>query len=535
MTVTATNRKNQFATNGVTTEFAFTFKITDIAQVNALTTLDGVDTPYTNFTVVENISTEGGILTTNDVLSGVDLLVFRDTSLTQQLDYSPGGRFPANSHEQAMDKLTIQNQDQQEEIGRSVKVGISSSTNVTIGPLVDGEILTSEGAEIKSSGTPISGINDAIADAEEATANANAAAINAGWDLSLGDFAVGKTITKNNQLLRYEDGLYRTSEPLPYTTDGATPDSDTGTWLVVSDGVLTGIARGLNVTNPKVVYGSVGVLLPLIVGYIHNPIDQITWVKPDAVGDGETIVSVVGDQLATNVTTYTMVASAPADESYVNEQISAVPAYNHLVLTASQTYTAPSGVKAIKVTLVGGGGGGGGVDGSDVGAGAASGGGGGGAAIKVVADPTGNYAVVIGAAGAGAASGDFDGGSGGTSTFTGASAAMTATGGGGGLGLTAFLARDVDGVDGGNGTGGDISVSGGDSPPTYAQDQRICSSGHGGSSYLAGMRRSEDSQQDGLDGHPNGGGGSGGTSVQVNTNHGGGNGSAGVCIIEEFF
>lgn len=159
MTVTATNRKNQFTTNGVTVDFAFNFAITDIQQVFALTILNDVETEYTNFTIVESISEEGGTLTTGDILDGVDLLVFRDTSLTQQVNYVNGGRFPANSHEQALDKLTLQSQDQQEEIDRSLKSSISDELPFQLGTLEEGKLLAVVGDLIET-------VDASISDAE---------------------------------------------------------------------------------------------------------------------------------------------------------------------------------------------------------------------------------------------------------------------------------------------------------------------------------------------------------------------------------
>lgn len=153
MTVTATNRKNNFITNGVTVDFTFTFAITNIQQVNAITILNGVETPYTNFTVVQSPSTEGGTLTTNDVLDGVELLIYRDTSLTQQVDYQDGGRFPADSHEQALDKLTLQNQDQQDDLNRSLKTKIGDDSNYEVGNLESGKLVQVVGNELTTNGS----------------------------------------------------------------------------------------------------------------------------------------------------------------------------------------------------------------------------------------------------------------------------------------------------------------------------------------------------------------------------------------------
>jgi hypothetical protein len=64
--------------------------------------------------------------------------------------------------------------------------------------------------------------------------NGNTAIANIGWDVALGDFAVGKIITLSNQVLTYNGHWYKTTETLPYTTDGTTPTLDSGEWLLVS-------------------------------------------------------------------------------------------------------------------------------------------------------------------------------------------------------------------------------------------------------------------------------------------------------------
>lgn len=136
MTVTTEKRKDKYTTNGTTVDFAFTFAVTSSDQVFALTVdIDGNETDYTNFTLV--LEEVGGTLTTGDVLNNVDLLIYRDTPLTQEVDYQNGGRFPANSHEQALDKLTLQNQDQQEELSRTVKSNIGTDDPISLEELQD--------------------------------------------------------------------------------------------------------------------------------------------------------------------------------------------------------------------------------------------------------------------------------------------------------------------------------------------------------------------------------------------------------------
>jgi len=150
MTVAALNRKNSFTTNGVTVDFGFTFAVTSSEQIFALTVdSEDIETPYLDFTVALNVG-EGGTLTTNTVLNNVNLVVYRDTPFTQNVDYLDGGRFPAESHEQALDKLTLQNQDQQEELSRALKSQISLDQAFELGALEDGKLMGVNGTLIQT-------------------------------------------------------------------------------------------------------------------------------------------------------------------------------------------------------------------------------------------------------------------------------------------------------------------------------------------------------------------------------------------------
>ena len=61
-----------------------------------------------------------------NVLAGEKLTVYRVSQIIQDKDYPRTGAFPAATHEGALDYLTMQNQEQQEEIARSLKVPIST-------------------------------------------------------------------------------------------------------------------------------------------------------------------------------------------------------------------------------------------------------------------------------------------------------------------------------------------------------------------------------------------------------------------------
>ena len=121
------------------------------------------------------------------------------------------------------------------------------------------------------------------------------------------------------------------------------------------------------------------------------------------------------------------------------------------VFTANGTFTIPTGITRIKMTIVGGGGGGGSGTGGCCGK-PGSGGGGGGAAIKWLTGltPGNTLAVTVGAAGA------INGGTGGTSSVASGTQSITtvsATGGSGG-------ANNAIGGAGGLGSSGDLNIGG---------------------------------------------------------------------------
>ena len=64
------------------------------------------------------------------------VVLLRNTNLTQEVDYIENDAFPAETHEAAIDKLTLQIQEAQEEINRSIKLSRTNtitSTEFTVG------------------------------------------------------------------------------------------------------------------------------------------------------------------------------------------------------------------------------------------------------------------------------------------------------------------------------------------------------------------------------------------------------------------
>ena len=125
--------------------------------------------------------------------------------------------------------------------------------------------------------------------------------------------------------------------------------------------------------------------------------------------------------------------------------------------TANGSFTPPAGCDEIYIEAIGGGGGGGNADqpSSSIlssNARVGTGGGGGGYARKHVANPSGNYTIIIGAGGAAAQAG-------GNTTVTGTGCNISANGGGAGTNSSNFSGNNVNTSGaGGTATGGDVAL-----------------------------------------------------------------------------
>lgn len=219
------------------------------------------------------------------------------------------------------------------------------------------------------------------------------------------------------------------------------------------------------------------------------------------------------------------------------------PAYflkNITVLTSgtNATYTTPTGVRALKVTAVGGGGGGGGADGAGASTYAASSAGaGGGWAEALITSVAASYTYTVGAAGAGAAAGNFNGAAGSTSEFknAGATVVISATGGAGGLGDLGAASAGSSGVMGGigslTGVTGIVAAGVSSNYSRVSSSTYVSFSQSGGSKFGGGQVP----LQPGGAARVYGEGGGATYAGAVTTNYAGGNGYQGVIIIEEYY
>ena len=144
MTISSTTTKNSYSGNGSTTVFAYGFYIpasTDIQVIvrssTGTETVKAEGTGSTNYSITGVGSGSGGNVTfVTAPASGETVVLRRNTAKTQATDYVANDPFPAETHEDALDKLTIIGQDLQEQVDRSLKLSRTNtmtSTEFTVG------------------------------------------------------------------------------------------------------------------------------------------------------------------------------------------------------------------------------------------------------------------------------------------------------------------------------------------------------------------------------------------------------------------
>ena len=141
MTVSNQTSKNVFVGDGATLVFAYTFRIFADADLE-VTIQDTSVTPQTEITLVLNTdytvsgadNPSGGnvtLLLTGQLSSAPivtdNITIRRNLPFTQPTDYVENDPFPADSHEDALDRGTMIDQQIQEEVDRSLKL----SANIT--------------------------------------------------------------------------------------------------------------------------------------------------------------------------------------------------------------------------------------------------------------------------------------------------------------------------------------------------------------------------------------------------------------------
>jgi hypothetical protein len=142
MTVSSTTVKQSYSGNGSTSAFTYSFLINSTAELTVIIRTDSTGTETvksigTHYNVSDSAGSGTVTFTSGNIpASGETVVLLRNTNLTQTTDYVENDPFPAESHESALDKLTLQTQELQEELDRSIKLSRTNtmtSTEFTVG------------------------------------------------------------------------------------------------------------------------------------------------------------------------------------------------------------------------------------------------------------------------------------------------------------------------------------------------------------------------------------------------------------------
>jgi hypothetical protein len=125
MTVSSTTSRVSYAGNGSTTAFTASFPFLANADLVVIRVTNGVETTLvlsTDYTVTGAGGTSGTVTCTVAPAVGSTLVIYRDPAITQLVDYQPNDPFPANTHETALDRLTMISQRQKDLVTRSMRL-----------------------------------------------------------------------------------------------------------------------------------------------------------------------------------------------------------------------------------------------------------------------------------------------------------------------------------------------------------------------------------------------------------------------------
>jgi len=138
MTISSTTVKNSYSGDGSTTSFNYTFKIfadSDLQVIiRSAAGTETVKTITTHYTVSGAGNANGGSITftAGNIPTATETVVLRRAvPQTQAIDYIANDPFPAESHEEGLDRATMTTQQIQEELDRAIKLSRTNTMTST--------------------------------------------------------------------------------------------------------------------------------------------------------------------------------------------------------------------------------------------------------------------------------------------------------------------------------------------------------------------------------------------------------------------
>ena len=188
MTISSTTNTVSYTGNGSTTAFAVPYAFfgtgtTSEIQVVEVVIATGAETVKSNgsdYTVAGGSGTTGTVTAATAPASTVKWVINRATTQTQETDYVENDPFPAESHEEALDRLTAIDQEQQRALDRTAQLpdGYTGAFDPTLPTAITGSTVLAfnAGATAFEVGPTTAAISDAATNAAAAASSATASA-----------------------------------------------------------------------------------------------------------------------------------------------------------------------------------------------------------------------------------------------------------------------------------------------------------------------------------------------------------------------
>lgn len=486
MTVQTDSARKSTDGDGSTVAFAFPYRfLVDadlkvyVRDANGNETLKTITTDYT---VTGAGDGAGGTVTFLAApIVGETVVIIRDPDLLQEIDYSEGDAFPAETHESGLDKLTMVVQRLKDRQDRSFELG---------------ETDTQGSGEYDVGGNRLSNVGTGTADSDAATV----AQFNA-WVLQIAADATAASTAKTDA--ETAQGLAETAK-----TDAETAKTAAETAL----DEITDLYLGAKTADPAT--DNDGDPLQAAAWYLRTTDSVVRVYNGSAWNDLSNLAS-LADGSITNLKISN--ALDAAQKANFRDRIGVVAPTVQVLTSGSGTYNTPSGCKGIWIRLVGGGGG----AGSNSGAGTAGG--------------NTTFATLTAGGGANSAgSGNNFGGAGGSASggdvniLGGYGGPMTnqANGMEGGMGGSSVFGGAGGGAAGAGNSGGNAAANSGSGGGGISTAGGVGSAGGGSGGYVEKLIASPSTTYSYAVGA--GGAGAGGSPT-------GGAGAAGIIIVTEFY
>lgn len=403
MTVQAGVLRSDYIGTGSAVDFAIGFQILNQGHLEVYLT-DPTD-PYnpvlqelgTDYTVSGDLRSGSGIVTfVVPPIALYRIVIVRRVPLNQLTDYEQFGDFPAESHEQALDKLTMQSQEFEEKLNRCVKIPVSSDSSYNFPlPSAGRSIVWDEAATALENGPTSTEISNAQGYAESAaTSETNAAASATSASTSATNAANSATAAATSE----SNAATSASLAESYKNTAAISESNAATSASnaatdASSAASSALAASNSASAAATSETNSATNASTAQGYAAS---------------ASTSASNAATSATNAATSETNAAnSATAAAASAAEAAQATFSYTVKEFTSTTTWTVPAGVTIVEGICIGGGGGGGGTWGSSS-VNNAGGGGGAGAGVHfrlVGLTPGSTLTLTIGAGGAGVANG----------------------------------------------------------------------------------------------------------------------------------